>query len=306
QETQAKLIQSEKMSALGQLVGGLAHEINNPINFIHGNLNHANNYVIDLLDILALYQQEYPQDNEIIQSAIEDTDLTFIQQDCLHLFESMRKGTRRISQIILDLRNFSRLDEAELKAVDLRSGLESALGLLAHRIETARPAIEIVKSYGNLPLVTCYASQLNQVFFSLLSNAIDALQNQSTDRSPVISICTQQLDNDVVRISITDNGTGVPTAIKDRIFEPFFTTKRVGDGTGLGLSMSYAILKQHSGTILCHSQKGAGTEMVVELPIHPSAHSSVHPSAHPSVHSSAMSETPRSVPQEGVPAVQAH
>ncbi len=266
-DTQSKLIQSEKMSALSQLVGGIAHEINNPINFIHGNLEHAKSYITDLLDIIALYQERYPQADEAIQAAIETADLEFVQHDSLRLFESMQTGTKRISQIILDLRNFSRLDEAELKIVDLHSGLESTLGLLQHRTGGgAHPAIRVSKQYSEIPLVTCYASQLNQVFFSLLSNAIDAIQGWPIQPSPTISISTQQLE-DMVQVRIGDNGHGIPTAIKDRIFEPFFTTKPVGDGTGLGLSTSYAILKRHGGTIQCHSNEGVGTEMVIELPV---------------------------------------
>ncbi len=267
-ETQSKLIQSEKMSALSQLVGGIAHEINNPINFIHGNLEHAKSYVTDLLNIIALYRQRYPQVDAVIQSAIEEVDLEFIQKDSLRLFESMQTGSRRISQIILDLRNFSRLDEAELKTVDLCAGLESTLGLLQHRTvgDATRPAIQILKEYGEIPLVTCYAGQLNQVFFNLFNNAIDALQKQPVKPLPIISISTQPL-GDTVQIRIADNGHGVPTAIKDRIFEPFFTTKPVGDGTGLGLSVSYTILKRHGGIIRCHSHVGVSTEMIIELPV---------------------------------------
>ena len=267
-ETQTKLIQSEKMSAIGQLVGGIAHEINNPINFIHGNLKHAKNYVSDLLDLIAIYQQEYSQRNVAIQTAMEEIDLEFIQQDCFRLFESMQTGTHRISQIVLDLRNFSRLDEAELKSVDLHSGLESTLGLLTYRTDAAHPQIKIVKAYGKLPPFTCYASQLNQVFCSLLNNAIDALQTRSPSpqKTPTISISTRS-ENDTVKICIADNGHGIPITIKDRIFEPFFTTKPIGSGTGLGLSVSYAILKRHGGNIRCHSEEGIGTEMTIELPI---------------------------------------
>ena len=266
-ETQAKLIQSEKMSALGQMVGGIAHEINNPITFIHGNLKHAKEYVSDLLELVSVYQQEYSQENVAVQEAMEDINFSFVEEDSLRLFDSMRKGTERISQIVLDLRNFSRLDEAELKPVDLHSGLESALGILKHRLEGDHSLIQVEQSYDELPLVTCYASQLNQVFLNLLSNAFDALKGENAEVLPKILISTQRLENDFVRVRIADNGCGVADEIKERMFEPFFTTKPVGAGTGLGLSVSYAIVKQHGGTIRCVSEEGVGTEMIVELPL---------------------------------------
>ena len=269
-KTQAKLIQSEKMSALGQLVGGVAHEINNPVNFIHGNLKHASNYVSDLLNLISVYQHEYPQDNSAIREAMEDINLDFLAQDSLRLFESMRTGTRRISQIVLDLRNFSRLDEAELKPVDLHDGLENALRLLKHRLHKACPSVRIKRDYDDLPLVTCYASQLNQVFYGLLSNALDAVQDEQVEMLPVVSISTQRLENGAVGVCVGDNGRGVAADIRKRMFEPFFTTKSVGDGTGLGLAVSYAIVKQHGGTIRCESQENEGTQMIIELPIEPS------------------------------------
>ncbi|MBE9103225.1 trifunctional serine/threonine-protein kinase/ATP-binding protein/sensor histidine kinase [Vacuolonema iberomarrocanum] len=269
QQTQVQLIQSEKMSALGQLVGGIAHEINNPINFIQGNLSYASGYVRDLVRLVELYQQQYPQENPAIQSAVNDIDLAFIQKDYVRLFDSMKAGSERISQIILNLRNFTRLDEAGLKAVDLHAGIEGALLLLQHRIvETeTQPAIQIIKDYGEIPLVTCYASQLNQVFFSLLSNAVDAVQDQNgADNLPVIQIRTE-LGEEGIRIHISDNGKGISEEIKHRIFEPFFTTKPIGSSTGLGLSISYAILKQHGGTLTCQSQVGVGTNMIIQLPL---------------------------------------
>ncbi|MEG4218536.1 AAA family ATPase [Microcoleus sp. Pol14C6] len=270
QQTQAQLIQSEKMSALGQLVAGIAHEINNPVTFIHSNLQHTENYIKDLLNLLELYQQEYPTTSSAIKARIEEIELAFITQDLNKILQSMKVGSERIKQIILSLRNFSRLDEADMKSVDLHAGLESTLLILQNRFQESdnQPKVQVIKEYGNLPHVTCYASEMNQVFISIISNALDALQQVSkTNKNPLLKIQTQVREKKWLRIAIADNGSGIPTNIQERIFEPFFTTKPVGSGTGLGLSVSYAIIKKHGGTLTCDSTVGSGTKFVIEIPI---------------------------------------
>ncbi|MCC5899213.1 MAG: AAA family ATPase [Phormidium sp. BM_Day4_Bin.17] len=274
QQTQAQLIQSEKMSALGQLVGGIAHEINNPINFIYGNLSYAEQYIKDLLRLVACYQQEFPQENGVVQEVMEQIEFDFIGQDYEDLFRSMRSGSDRIRTIILNLRNFSRLDESDVKTVDLHEGLESTLMVLQQRLEggSKTAPIVVVKEYGTLPKLSCYASQINQVFLGLLSNAIDALQDfrktgQKTGDRPTIRIQTRWVESGFIEVTISDNGNGIPEGIKAHIFEPFFTTKAVGQGTGLGLSVSYAIISRHGGSITCESQVGVGTDLTIRLPL---------------------------------------
>ncbi len=269
-QTQTQLIQTEKMSALGQLVAGIAHEINNPVNFIYGNLEPIENYVKSLLKLLEVYQQEYPEDNSVLQATTEEIELEFISEDLPNILRSMKAGAERIKQIILSLRNFSRLDEAELKPVDLHAGLESTLLILQNRfqVSTGQPKIQVIKEYGKLPYVTCYASEMNQVFMSLISNALDALKQVSkNDENPYIQIQTEVIETERVRIAIADNGIGIPAQIQERIFEPFFTTKPVGSGTGLGLSVSYAVIKKHGGELTCESTVGKGTKFVIEIPI---------------------------------------
>ncbi|MEP0919079.1 ATP-binding protein [Leptolyngbya sp. DQ-M1] len=278
QQTQSHLIQSEKMSSLGQLVAGVAHEINNPVNFIHGNLAPASDYAQSLLKLLALYQQEYPKPTPAIQTEIEEIDLEFVQEDLPKLLDSVKLGSERIRNIVLSLRNFSRLDEAELKSVNIHEGLESTLLILQNRLKPKHdsPEIQVIRDYGELPLVTCYAGQLNQVFMNLLANAIDAIHEQRKHRSlggeahlDQIQIRTEVIQQQWVRIAIADNGTGIPEDMQLKLFDPFFTTKPIGQGTGLGLSISYQIItQQHQGKLYCHSVPGQGTEFVIEFPLH--------------------------------------
>ncbi|HEY9798194.1 MAG TPA: ATP-binding protein [Leptolyngbyaceae cyanobacterium] len=275
--TQAQIVQSEKMASLGQMVAGVAHEINNPTTFIYGNINFAINYANDLLDLLELYQQHYPQPPAAIEEQIQTIDLNFLKDDFIKLLESMKTGADRISEIVLALRNFSRLDEAERKVADLNQGIESTLMILQHRLkpQSPRPVIEVIKDYGKLPLVQCYPGQLNQVFMNLLINAIDALEEESEkdiNFVPQIRICTEVRENpekshiNSIIIRIADNGAGIPETVKKRMFDPFYTTKPVGQGTGLGLSISYQIIvEKHKGQLECRSQLGEGTEFVIEL-----------------------------------------
>ncbi|UIE39730.1 GAF domain-containing sensor histidine kinase [Leptodesmis sichuanensis] len=289
------LVQTEKMSSLGQLVAGIAHEINNPVNFIYGNLAHVSSYAQDLLGLVELYQQHYPNPVQAICDRAEEIDLDFLTEDLQKTLSSMRIGADRIRQIVLSLRNFSRLDQAEMKPVDIHDGIDSTLLILQYRLKpkSDRPEITIIKDYGNLPLVECYAGQLNQVFMNVLGNAIEALEdahsnghwaqtNETGDKadrshslpdselpciSPTIRIQTQMTDDQRVQIRFFDNGPGIPEAIRQRIFDPFFTTKPVGKGTGLGLSISYKIVvEKHGGMFKCESQPGQGTTFLVEVP----------------------------------------
>ncbi|HEY9877022.1 MAG TPA: GAF domain-containing protein [Leptolyngbyaceae cyanobacterium] len=274
-QTQTKLIQSEKMSSLGQLVAGIAHEINNPVNFISGNINYAQDYFHSLLELLELYQQHYPDPPAAIQNYLEDIDLNFLLEDLEKLLRSMQVGADRICQIVLSLRNFSRLDEAELKPVNIHEGLDNTLLILHNRLRSKgdRPEIEIVKEYGELPQVECFAGPLNQVFMNLLGNAIDALEEQPSPRcitirteAAALPLCDAK-EIPGVRICIRDNGPGIPAAIQSRLFEPFFTTKPVGKGTGLGLAISYQIIvERHQGSLNCFSQPGEGSEFILEIP----------------------------------------
>ncbi len=278
QQTQTQLVQQEKMSSLGQLVAGVAHEINNPVNFIHGNLVYAKDYAQDLLSLVQLYQKHYPHPVPEIQSEADEIDLEFLQKDFVKILNSMDMGADRIREIVLSLRNFSRTDEAGFKQVDIHEGLESTLLILRHRFKATRDRAEIalVREYGKLPLVECCAGQLNQVFMNILANAIDALEEvsvsqaeqQQQERSNCITIRTSILNGEWVEIAIVDNGFGIPESIQSRIFDPFFTTKPVGKGTGMGMSISYQVITtKHNGTLNCFSTPGEGTAFTIQLPI---------------------------------------
>ncbi len=276
--TQLKLIQTEKMSSLGHLVAGVAHEINNPVTFIHGNLSHVEEYFKKLLELVKLYQTEYPAPSPNIQAYEEEIDFEFIWQDIDSLISSMRGGTQRILEIVKSLRNFSRLGEADAKVVDIHEGIESTLVLLRNRLQTSLCGgqIEVIRNYGDLPLIYCYPGQLNQVFMSLISNAIDALVEAEKKRTleevrekrSQIRIVTRKISSDMVSISIQDNGLGISDRDYPHIFNPFFTTKPVGQGTGLGLAISYQIVTQlHQGRLICNSTPPYGSEFRVEIPI---------------------------------------
>lgn len=280
-QTQMKLVQKEKMSSLGQLVAGIAHEINNPVSFVYGNLPHAQQYINDLLKLLHLYEIYTPHPSPEIQAYLEEIDLEFLKQDISKLLKSMQMGTERIRDIVRSLRIFSRLDEAEYKPVDLHEGIDSTLMILRSRLKATnqRRAIEVVKDYGELPLVECYAGQINQVFMNLLANAIDAIderiedweKNRNTGSQcfiPKIRIRTEVIDDYTnLVISISDNGVGMSEDVKNKIFDQFFTTKPIGKGTGLGLAIAYSIVvEKHRGTLNCKSKLGEGTEFVIVLP----------------------------------------
>lgn len=264
QRTQSQLIQTEKMSSLGQLVAGVAHEINNPVNFIHGNITHLKTYTTDLLSLIDTYQRCYPNPRSEIVEQADAIDLEFLREDFPKTLSSLQVGTDRIRQIVLSLRNFSRLDQAEFKAVDIHEGIDNTLLILQHRLSSEST---VIKEYGTLPLIECYAGQLNQVFMNLLSNAIDALE-ETNPQTPQIWITTKLVEPDRAAICIRDNGSGIPENVRSRIFDPFFTTKSIGKGTGMGLAISYEIVVQkHGGALQCISELNHGTEFWIELPI---------------------------------------
>ncbi|GAB4470882.1 MAG: hypothetical protein OHK0037_29910 [Elainellaceae cyanobacterium] len=277
ERAQAQVVQNEKMSSLGQLVAGVAHEINNPVNFIHGNLSPLKESVSDLLELIQLYQRHYPAPPREIQETSDAIDLEFLQQDLPNLLASLRVGTDRIRQIVLSLRNFARMDEAEFKAVDLHEGIDSTLLILEHRLKAkgTRPAIQVIKQYADLPEVECYPGSLNQVLMNILANAIDALEARDADRTKEaiqqdpskIEISTALVDAEWIEIAIADNGGGIPQEVQRQIFDPFFTTKPVGKGTGMGLSISYQIIaEKHRGTLECFSTPGEGSRFVIRIP----------------------------------------
>ncbi len=261
-QTQAQLIQTEKMSSLGQLVAGVAHEINNPINFIYGNLIHVQEYARDLLEILDLYQAKCSQLSPDVQTRIDDLDPDYIREDFPKMLSSMKMGADRIKAMVLSLRNFSRLDEAEVKDASLHEGIDSTLLILKSQLKRG---VEVIKQYGDLPSISCYPAQLNQVFMNLFSNAIDAMI-EANSQPKQLSIRTEHIDNRVF-VGIRDTGPGIPLAVREKIFDPFFTTKPVGKGTGLGLSICYQIVEKHQGTIEVTSEIGQGTEFTISLPV---------------------------------------
>ncbi|MEH1870416.1 MHYT domain-containing protein [Nostoc sp.] len=275
QQSQLQLIQTEKMSSLGQLIAGVAHEINNPVNFIYGNLHYVQENSQNLLELVQLYQNYHPDSGSQIKARVNEIDLEFMQEDLPKVLDSMKLGTDRILEIVRSLRNFSRLNEAEDKAVDIHDGIDSTLLILQHRLKGNgdRPTIEVIKTYGVLPEVNCYLGHLNQVFMNILANAIDALDEAITEgkisnQIPQIKIATEINSKDWVVIRITDNGIGIPDRLKRRLFEPLFTTKTIGKGTGLGLSIAHEIVvKKHNGTLEVNSQEGIGTEFRIAIPM---------------------------------------
>jgi signal transduction histidine kinase len=273
-QTQLQMIHSEKMSSLGQMVAGVAHEINNPVSFVHGNLVHAQEYTQDLFRLIKLYQQHFPNPPELLQEEIDAIDLDFLLEDLEKVLKSMRVGTERIRDIVISLRNFSRLDESEFKEANLHEGIDNTLMILHNRLKAQShlSEIKIMKEYGKLPMLECRPGQLNQVFMNILSNAIDALEesnrrNLDVKQPASIAIHTAIKEEWIV-IRIADNGPGIPEAIRSKLFDPFFTTKPIGKGTGLGLSISYQIIvDRHNGKLSCYSEPGQGTEFIIEIPV---------------------------------------
>ncbi|HBY77151.1 MAG TPA: histidine kinase [Cyanobacteria bacterium UBA11148] len=271
QQTQAQLVQSEKMSSLGQMVAGIAHEINNPINFIYGNLEYAKSSTQDLLELIRLYRQEYPSPTPVIQDYLEEIDLDFLTQDMPKLLSSLRMGAERIQEIVVSLRKFSRLDEAQMKAVDIHEGLENTLLILNNRLNRQ---INVIKKYEPLPRINCYPAQLNQVFLNVLTNAIDALEERRNLQQeeigkfkPTIIIQTHKVGDRSILVKIWNNGREIPVDIQEKLFDPFFTTKPVGKGTGMGLAICYQIVEKHKGKIEVISEFGQGVEFAIILPI---------------------------------------
>jgi len=282
QQMQVRMVQCEKMSSLGQMAAGIAHEINNPVNFIHGNLAYAQDYTQDLLELLHFYQED-TQPTPRIQTKLQEIDLDFVEEDLIKLLASMNNGAQRIQEIVKSMRVFSRIDEAEVKAVDIHAGIDSTLTILHHRLRARPecPAIAVVKDYGPLPPVECHASQLNQVFMNILSNAIDALDEaaqqrvaaekallKSGDQPSKIQIRTKVMEENWIAIHISDNGPGICESSQSKLFDPFFTTKPIGKGTGLGLSISYQIVvEKHGGRLSYYPAPKQGAEFVIEIPV---------------------------------------
>lgn len=268
QQTQAQWVQTEKMASLWQLVAGLAHELNNPVTFIYSNISYVERYTQDLIELLNLYQGITPNPPPDVIDKIETIDLNFLIDDLPKVLSSMRRGTQRIHKLVLSLQEFSQQNRSGLQTVDIHQELDNTLLMLNYRLQSPELDIEVVKDYGNLPLVECYVCQLNQVFLNIINNAIDAIREETRTIPPRIILRTKQLENDRVVIRIANNGSPIPSDIKARIFDPFFTTKPIGTGTGLGLAISYQIIVgQHKGSIQCLSEPGTDTEFRIELPI---------------------------------------
>jgi signal transduction histidine kinase len=267
QTAQLQTVQQEKMSTLGNLVAGVAHEINNPLSCLSGNLPAAEDYIQDLFRAIALYQEECPQPSDATQKALQKLDLDFIQTDLAQLIQTLQESIDRMMDISTSLRTFSRADSAHPIPFDLHEGINSTLVILKHRLKAAGglPEIQILKDYGNLPWVNCFAGQLNQVLMNLLANAIDALR-ETNSTNPTIHIRTEASDQ--VNISIHDNGAGIPPEVQAKIFDSMFTTKPVGQGTGLGLAIAQQIIQdKHGGSLTVHSQPGQGTTFTISLPL---------------------------------------
>jgi len=278
QHVQTQLIQNEKMSSLGIMLAGVAHEMNNPINFIYNNVFHAERYVEDLLKILQIYEMNSSNNAAEINQQIAEYEIDFLREDLPKILNSMKIGTERIREIISSLRNFSRIDELETSQFDIHNGIDSTLMILAHRLKASSdyPGIEVIKDYGQLPLIECFPGQLNQVLMNLLANAVDAIDEANKlnkiARIPInrglIQIQTKLINSDWISVTITDSGSGIPKSVRSQIFMPFFTTKPVGKGTGMGLAISYSIITdKHHGQLKCISSSAQGTKFMIELPI---------------------------------------
>ena len=271
QQAQAHLVQSEKMSSLGQMVAGIAHEINNPVNFINGNLDHAQSYTQDLLELVTLYSYYYPKTEPEIERLIQEIDLDFVQEDLPKLIVSMKMGIERIQEIVHSLKNFSRIDRDRPQLADLHIGLDSTLLILNHRIKPkgARPKVQINCDYQDLPKIECYAGQLNQVFINTVANAIDAMEEANIEY-PTLWLRTKFVENRWAVVEIADNGPGISEEVRSQIYDPFFTTKPLGKGTGLGLAISRQIVvDKHRGRLLCESSPGGGTRFSIWIPLRP-------------------------------------
>jgi predicted ATPase/signal transduction histidine kinase/tRNA A-37 threonylcarbamoyl transferase component Bud32 len=277
QQTQAQLVQTEKISSLGQLVAGVAHEVNNPVTFIIGNLDHVNQSVNDLMGLLDLYQNNIPSPPAEVTKRIEDIELEYLVEDLPQMISSMQVGADRVLGIMESLRTYSRVDSVEKKPADIHQGIDTTLMILQNRLKSKkeRPEIKIVKEYGDLPPIKCYPGQLNQVFMNLVANAIDALDESNEGKSykdiqknPNIITIRTKIDDNFAIISIADNGPGMPEQVRQKLFEPFFTTKPEGKGTGLGLSITTQIVtEKHGGTIECISEVGKGAEFLIQIPL---------------------------------------
>ncbi len=273
QISQFKLMQAEKISSLGQLVAGIAHEVKNPVGFIAGNLEHTGNYIQDLISLLNIYQKYLPNTPEEITNKIDEIDLDFLLEDLPKMIASMNIGIERIDDIMQSLRKFSRKDATYRKTADIHQGIDTTLMILSHRLKAneVHPKIEVIKEYGDLPQIECFPGQLNQVFMNLLANAIDVLEDKAKKNEcfiPQICICTKLINHNSLEIIITDNGYGMTEEVRNNLFNAFFTTKPEGKGTGLGLSISYQIITEtHGGILECFSKEGEGTEFVIQIPV---------------------------------------